>query len=374
MELVDFTDGTPLTKPWMKMVFNSVTTDALAANSFTIQNLSVGGNLTVAGNEKVQGYAGSLAENVGSVLFSTANGISAMPAGTGAANITYDSINDQVVVSGLAGINTAAYTNDGGVTWTQPVVPAGNPSAAFSPQLGYYSVIDGGSGNKIYTSPTFATGTFTSRPDFSGNFTGDLEWFPNLGSGKFVASTANVGSTIATSPDGVTYTSIPSSRQVEDFAYSPDLGVFATVGVNGPMYSTDDAKTFINSLQTYDMGAVCWSSYWGMFVATPRTLNLTSIYVSMDGIVWSQITNAFPASIGAMRDIVYVDSMMLFVAVGDNENVWFSQNGILWKRVTVQAPGPYSWYFVRYIDAWGELMIVGNQAFARVTPKRFQPQ
>jgi hypothetical protein len=368
MDLSTLTSGTPTTKPWMNLVANSVSTHTLQADIFTIVDLNVSGNLEVKGNEYVNGYSSSKSEAAGVTILSLTNGLSTMPAGTGGASITYDSKHDAVVVSGLSGANTSAYTEDGAVTWTQPTVPSAVPCTDFSPQLGYYCLIDG-SGNSVWTSPTYHTGTFTARAAYAGTFNGLIKWFPNIQNGIFVATAINPSSTIAISPDGINFTSVSSTRNVEDFAYSPDLGVFVTGGVDGFMYSKDGLV--INSPQTFQINAVCWSSYWGMFVAAPRSVNLTSIYTSVDGITWVQTPNIFPVSFPGFNDITWSQDQMVFVGVGDSENVWVSQDGFSWKKLAPTNPGANSWYGVEYVPSWGQWYMVGIQAVARVTPKRF---
>lgn len=372
MDLATLTSGTPTTKPWMQIVANSVTTENLTTTNFNIQNLDVTGSLEVKGNSYVTGFAGSQTEAPGSIILSLNNGISTMPTGTGGAYITYDSTNDQVVVSALVGSGTSCYTTNGGVSWTAPTVPGTVPCTDYSSKLGIYCLIDGQS-NSIWTSPTYHTGTFTSRTAYSGTFDGYIEWIPQVQQGLFVAAVANSSSVIATSPDGINFTSISSSRSVLDFAYSPSLNVFVVVGPSGPMYSTDGIVTLVNASSTFEMNAVCWSNYWNMFVAAPRSVNLTSIYTSTDGINWVQTPNVFPSSMVGLQDITWSDHQQIFVGVGVNENVWISQDGFNWKRVAVSSPGSNSWYCARYNETWGQWMIVGNQATARVTPKRFQP-
>jgi hypothetical protein len=300
------------------------------------------------------------------VTMATTTSIVALPAGTNGGQIDYDAKIDRVLISGVAGVNTAASSSDG-VTFVQLTTPFSNPLITSASDLGYYSGIDN-SGNAVYTSPTGFDGSWVIHP--VAPFTFDaFECVRILQFGRFYSSTADIANRIATSTDGITWTTQAAAHLPNSFVYSPLLKRLVVTSSTGGMY-TDDGKTWIEALTQIPMNGLCWSDYWQCFLATDQGAHKDRLYKSVDGSTWTTLT-AFPGNANALRAITWIQDLMCYVVTGDTDPLYISQDGSNWKRVYLLASGG-DMYANAYIPQWGMYISCGISGNIRVTPKLFQ--
>lgn len=181
------------------------------------------------------------------------------------------------VIGGGAGTsNGAVYSDDGGATWVAATTAiAASGYVGYSPDLGVCAWRSGTT--DVYTSVDNGV-NWTTQPAFVGSggpFT-DLLWVSALS--LFVASDLSA-STIATSPNGVTWTLRASAtRSVRGIVWTGTRLV--TVGGSGVM-SSADGITWVNESSTVGMLSAFYSAELGLIVA-PTIASTALMYVSAD--------------------------------------------------------------------------------------------
>jgi len=358
MDLRILTSPTIL-KPDVNLYANSVTAGTITAvNTFNVADLEVKGDLLVDGSFS------SSSINVGNVLLSSGTQAVVLPVGTGGGTPSFNTVLDKLIFSGLVGANTAASTVDG-ATWLQLTTPFANPSIQYSPSLNIYTGIDN-SGTDVYLSPTAVDLSWVAQaPSGTAFATSYLEWVPFFG--RFYANSADLARRIISSTDGSVWATQVSARDSLSIAFSPLLSRLVAVGSVGPQY-TDDGKTWFPSASTVSMSHVCWSPFWKCYVATPRGAPLDKIYKSVDGINWTN-TVGFPGYTDDLRTIVWSEEMMVFVAAGDVDAQFISQDGLLWRQSQLVPAGDK--YGNTYISKWGMYAASGIGGFVRESAKLF---
>lgn len=288
----------------------------------------------------------------------------ATPAGTGGGNITYSPVLNEVLISGLVGVNTSAFTLDG-YTWTQILTsPTNNPMLVWSPVLNYYGYIQV-SGTGIYTSVDHVV--YVAGTPAPGAFNGaDFIWSTLFS--KFYADTTDPAHRIYSSPDGKVYTALNSDREVNSFAESPELKILVAVGANGPQYTTDGIN-WIDSSATFSASGVCWSDSNKIFVTVPAGGTRTECWRSSDGINWT-VTYPF-SGLNNIRTILWAQDIGLFISAGDNAYIAFSFDGLVWRRG--QSTGAYASYGGLYVYPWGQYFLSGIGLIVATGGRYFQP-
>lgn len=268
-------------------------------------------------------------------------------------SVTYSPQLKLFVSIGTAGL----MTSPDGINWTAQTVPSATwRDVTWSPDLGIFVVVGTNGANSALTSPDGITWTPQA---LSSNSWSAVTW----GNGKFVAGGLAFGSSatssdgitwavqsnppdptlasgivwsaadsqyvmssslsqtldpgeVYTSPDGITWTSqAMPEKSWADIAYSPQLGLYVTVGANGIATSSDgrsdDGTPWV--MQTSPMlslTAVTWSAENGEFLAVNAT---GGIITSPDGITWTPVT---PPAANRWEDVVWSPELFRYVGVG----------------------------------------------------------
>ena len=365
MDLQILTSQSPKTP--IAIFVDSITTRLLNVTTFLINTLTVIGNAWIQGNLEVDGYSNSQTINAGNIFLTAANTTVGTPAGTGGSIFAYNPTLGKVTFSGLAGVGTCMDTTDG-ATFNALATPIGDLQIQYSPSLGYYSAQQLG-GTAVYTSPDATSGSFVLRAPVTTAFSNDstVVWIGALN--RFFTCSADPFNIYYSSLDGINWTLSPGTRRAYEFVYSSSLGILVSVGPLGPAWSSD-GLSWTNSSQTYEMSDCCWSDYWQMFVATPRTFNLDSVYTSLDGKTWTLNTGVFPGLATSLRCITWSQDYEVFVAAGDSDVMWISQDGLRWRQMNL-VPAGLSMYGVEFIPQWGELIAIGNTNIARISARPY---
>lgn len=260
--------------------------------------------------------------------------------------------------AGTATGGTYTVTLPVGQNWFVRTVSLANyqPRAvAFSPTLNRYVSV-GGSGTLTGTNIRCATSddggvTWTGRTISTTNgFTWrTVIWVPELS--LFVAGGSGTGTAaiIATSPNGITWTSrTPASNAtISSMAWSPSLGLIVAVssaGASGilrcqtsPNGITWTSRTIPEEVWT----GVAWSPTAGRFVAVGQ--GASWINTSTNGTTWSQPT-VDPSAQLVYTSITWFAGASTFVAMsnaGSGNNVGLSATGLSWTGVTGPSNDPW---------------------------------
>ena len=273
----------------------------------------------------------------------------------------------RVIGSGILGAGAALSTD--GLTWSNiATFPLASSCVEWSPTLGLFSAIEV-NGTLVYTSTngiTWTAGTPMSPPFYFSGAGVNLRWIESFG--RFYVGGSDIANRIYSSVDGITYTPSASTRRALDFQYG--AGTLVAVGEDGPQYSTDGI-TWVNSTSTIPMGSVAYSTTYGYFVAMPLSpADQTLSHISYDGITWtSHVAFSSPTQISSF---IWIPSFSMFVGAGPlATKVQLSNDGISFKTVNITTSMPSLIYELRYIEEWGELLLLGvNNTWMR-TAKRF---
>lgn len=303
--------------------------------------------------------------NVGEVFLAADIQVNPLPALTGGIFVTFSPTLQEVVISGLSGVNTSAFTTDG-TTFTQILTsPTSNPGLAWSPTLNYYGYINV-AGTDVYTSVDHVV--YVIGTPAPAAFNGDVFMWSNVFN-KFIADSVDPFHRVFDSVDGKTYVARLSNREVQGMAESKELHMLVAVGDSGPQYSLDGV-TWINSPQVFDASGVAWSPSFNAFVTVPRGGTKTECWRSSDGINWT-VTNPF-SGLNNIRCIIWIQDLGVFIAGGDNEYFALSQDGLTWRRSRVT--GTDNFYGAAYVSSWGEYFLAGNTPNFLSNGKIYNPQ
>lgn len=201
-------------------------------------------------------------------------------------------------------------------------------SMAWSPQLGIFCIIGGSS---LATSPdgvTWTPSTFTSSSVTS------ICWSPELGLFCAVRSAGTpTGTRALTSPDGVTWTTRTSAADNtwNAVCWSPELGLFAAVastGAGNRVMTSPDGVTWTTQTSAEDNNwtSICWSPELGIFCAGALNGLTTLIMTSPDGVTW---TGRAHASSTTADNICWSPELGIFLYIGTGSAI--SSDGINWR-------------------------------------------
>jgi len=115
-------------------------------------------------------------------------------------------------------------------------------------------------------------------------------------------------------------------------AWSASLSLFALVGLD-TCYTSPDGKGWTSrTIAEGTYNSVAWSPALSMFVAVGNAVAASS----SNGTTWTTRT---PAMLNNWQDVIYINTLALFVAVASNggSRVMKSLNGINWKAVSEAA-------------------------------------
>ncbi len=267
-----------------------------------------------------------------------------------------------VAVGGAA--NPVMSSADGGVTWTDRVMPAGMTSAlsvAWSPSLGLFCAVAsfGIATKQVMTSPDGVTWTSRTVTTANASYTA-IAWSDELGMFCIVGRGGVVS--VTTSTDGITWTDrvVTSHNIFSAVAWSPSLSLWVAVcSDNAPnqVITSPDGITWTAQATpvsgTWD--AVCWSEDQGTFVAVSVS---GLVMTSRDGILWVQ---RVAASASSWNSVAYSPQLGLFVAVsgsGIKSNVMTSPDGVTWTlHVTTNTN---AWTSICWATEFGTFVSVAN--------------
>jgi len=254
------------------------------------------------------------------------------------------------------GTNRVMYSDDG-VTWVAASASQANvwQAVTWSPELRIFCAVSADGTNRVMTSPdgiTWTNRSASGTPSFRS-----VTWSPD----RLLFVAVGTASAIQTSPDGITWTARTAGAAgvvLRDVAWSPALGLFATVSEDGgggraqtsPDGITWTARTMPGNSTWH---SVEWGAYAGVFVATARTPNIAT---SADGITWTARSTALGAN--DLRGVTWSDELGLFVNVSNAGTLQHSPDGITWTAGT--APAANAWQWSAWCPALGMFVAVSN--------------
>lgn len=266
-----------------------------------------------------------------------------------------------LVVAGASG-RVGSMKINGGTNWTFTTNPAPAAPGWVSITYGnglFVAIADSVSTSaSIATSPDGITWTFRTTPQPQFNWV-DVAY----GAGKFVAiaRTDSVDKAIAYSTDGITwqFTTTPSHDTYDWNAITYGNGLFVAVvqtGVaNQGICTSSDGITWV--FQTTPVGVGGWVDVTygnGLFVAVAFTTSTTKgIATSPDGITWTFQTTTAPAAGWYRVEYGYKLFVALALTTSTTAGVATSSDGITWTFRTTTAPGG-NWCGLSY---WNGLFV-----------------
>ena len=234
---------------------------------------------------------------------------------------------------GSTDISNASMTNNAGSIWTSRSV-----NEYYLQSVAYGNglfVAVGSSAGHVATSPDGITWT-TRTPSLAANWQSVA-----YGNGLFVA--VSYGGNVMTSPDGITWITRTASEtnQWVSIVYANNIFVaVATSGTNRVMTSPDGI--------TWTARAAAEANVWntvtygnGLFVAGGGIFSTHHIMTSPDGITWTART---AATANTISGIAYGNG--IFTATNQTNQSMTSPDGINWTSQTM--PSGSAWYGITY--------------------------
>lgn len=161
----------------------------------------------------------------------------------------------------------------------------------------------------------------------------DVCWSPELG--VFIAAQGGTSGLI--SSNGITWTSITFSGNINAVTWSSTLNLFVGVGNNAISTSTNGTVWSAQVVPAANnWTAVCWSATLGLFAAVSSSGTANRVMTSANGIAWATQVSAEDRT---WQNIIWADSLGLFIAVNSTvtpNGIMTSPNGTAW---TARASG-----------------------------------
>lgn len=228
--------------------------------------------------------------------------------------------------------------------------PINGTAVAWSESLHLWVLV----GSGIATSPDGVTWTLRTSPPGTGNPIRNVVWSPELG--LFVFTCGNT--TIGRSVDGVTWESItaPVANGWVGLCWSAERMLFVTTSQDGALnrvMTSPDGITWTGRItqETGDLISVTYGN--GVFVA-PEATGGRAVNISTDGITWTR--NPGAAGDNGWTHVAFSPELSLFAAVGTAAAVQTSPDGVVWTRRL--TPGinadPYG---ILWVSSWGKFMV-----------------
>lgn len=264
-------------------------------------------------------------------------------------------------------------STDGGVTWAQanPSGLEGQPNlvvkvggtlivACEGASTSFYKSTDGGvTWSAVTGSPTVSRGlaydgvaTLVSGSGVSSNVVwnstdGGVTWnslgskalqigIPFIGwAGSVFVSLSSTANTLASSPDGNTWTNrntIAGIGSCQGFAYSGTKAiVFPAGGGTNAFVSTDGGTSWSSKA----LGASCWCQRSGAIYANGKFVAVTwtdvCFYSADDGVTWN--TSALPTS-GGWSSVAWDGTQFIACSVGPTNFIATSPDAVTWTART----------------------------------------
>lgn len=231
----------------------------------------------------------------------------------------------------------------------------------WSPELNLFVAVSStaASSGNIATSPDGVT--WTTRTGTTSNGYTQVCWSPYLG--LFVVSSQVIGGNakIITSPDGITWTARTSTDTAIQWAgvcWSQEIGLFVMMGFSGNCQTSPDGITWTARTMPSNQHwtGVCWSKELYMFVAISSVT--ATVATSRDGINWVNRPN-IPS--GSWISIAWSAKLNLFVAVGIGPTNFYmtSPDGIIWTA-SATVPVAIALYKVIWVDNLELFVVAGG--------------
>ncbi len=246
------------------------------------------------------------------------------------------------------GSATAAYSTNGGATWTATTLPSSASWTSVAYGNGaFVAVAQGPSTTAAYSTNGGVTWTASTLPS-SASWTSVA-----YGNGAFVAVALGPSTTAAYSTNGgVTWTAstLPSSTSWTSITYGNGAFVAIAQSSSAAAYSTDGGVTWTAS-------TLPSSQFWysvaygnGAFVAIANG-SATAAYSTNGGATWTATT--LPSS-ASWTSVAYGNGVFVVVAYVSAAAAYSTNGGVTWAASTL--PSSANWYSVTY----------GNGAFVAV--------
>ena len=257
------------------------------------------------------------------VLAST--GVILAPQGTPSNVINYN-----FTTGAISNVLALSAKNFGNVTLSAGTMTANLSwfSVAWSPQLGLFVAIAGGSSTMNYSTDgkNWLPGTMTSSQNWRY-----VVWSPQLGLFVAVAGVSNV---MNYSTDGKNWSagSMTSSQNWRSVVWSPQLGLFVAIAKNTSVmnYSTDGKNWSAGSMNTsQDWNTVEWSPQLGLFVAIANVSNVMNY--STDGKNWSPGSTTI---VQGWNTVTWSPQLGLFIVLCNGADLNYSYDGKTWFGTT----------------------------------------
>lgn len=197
-------------------------------------------------------------------------------------------------------------------------------------------------------STTWSSQTITTDTWF------DIAWSPTAnGTGLFAAC----ASTIATSPDGITWTTrFTPAADLYTIIWCPDLNVFVAGGNAAPATSPDGITWTTHDftlLLGQSMTGLVWSPQLSIMVGVATQAGGPHIAVSRDGVRWTEYTAPEDNN---WQDVTWSPELGLFAAVSfgvGTNRAMTSPDGVNWTVRAAPAPNDSSWSGIDWSPSLG---------------------
>lgn len=247
-------------------------------------------------------------------------------------NIQYNGVDTYVqeIYNSNTGLhNATAYSTDNGATWTTATnLPA---TAIWVDNLlyagGKFVYVAGSSatssGNTAYSSDGV---TWTAGTTITTNYWQSIDY----GNGKYMAIAFSTTPNLAYSTNGTSWstTNLGFSPSYAKIRYGN--GVWLVMNSATPLRywrSTNDGTSWSSALTP-----PCYASklYYanGIFIVGDNT----SVFVSPDGLSWTNISSQFGLTSGIQDITYYKDTFFLYGFISGNEFLWTSSTGYTWTK------------------------------------------
>jgi hypothetical protein len=218
----------------------------------------------------------------------------------------------------------------------------------------------GNNAGGIYTSDTATNGSWVNQGAQLSSVVMTVKWISEL---KIFVAVGYSGE-LFTSPDAVNWTSRTSGFStsiIHDIAYSSSLGMLVAVGAGGKVgRSTDGGVTWTTSIaipNAYNQFALDWSPTLGVFASSGQ---FGAIYTSSDGITWTSRYNTGNSQNG----MVWIPELSKFVTAGSSGSWYTSNNGTSWTNTYNSA----NVYAVTWSPSLSRILGVGLDGYCIYTP------
>lgn len=171
------------------------------------------------------------------------------------------------------------------------------------------------------------------------------------------------GNTMATSPDGITWSSRTIGINVTDVEYA--VGLFVAVGDSGGVATSPDGITWTTraafSSPTYkNLTSICYGN--GVFVAVGQNCTLVT---SVDGITWFSGVGGTGTATPAFTAVEFIAGNFIAVATNEYETntIFMSKDGSVWlPNTTLGSVSVYSGAPTNIVAGNGRILILGHMS------------